>query len=84
MIGSTDRDGAGSRGLCAALSCWHAFGLSGYARVDLRLDANGVPWVLEINANPCLSSDAGFVAAGAEAGMTQAAIVESVLRAALE
>jgi D-alanine-D-alanine ligase len=45
-----------------ALECWELFELSGYARVDLRVDDRGRPWVLEINANPCLSPDAGFAA----------------------
>src|SRR5690606_34720353 len=39
------------------------FGVGGYARVDFRVDATGKPWILEINANPCLSPDAGFAAA---------------------
>ena len=46
-----------------ALQCWRLFGLGGYARVDFRVDADGRPWILEINANPCLSPDAGFAAA---------------------
>ena len=46
-----------------AKNCWHLFGLRGYARVDFRVDKDGNPWVLEINANPCLSLDAGFAAA---------------------
>jgi D-alanine-D-alanine ligase len=46
-----------------ALRCWNFFSLRGYARVDFRIDKNGNPWVLEINANPCLSPDAGFAAA---------------------
>jgi D-alanine-D-alanine ligase len=52
-----------------ALKCWHCFGLNGYARVDFRVDASGRPWILEINANPCLSPDAGFAAAAARAGL---------------
>ena len=52
-----------------ALRCWKIFGLRGYARVDFRIDYKGVPWVLEINANPCLSPDAGFAA-----GLEQASI----------
>jgi D-alanine-D-alanine ligase len=48
--------------------CWHLFGLKGFARVDLRVDESGNPWILEVNANPCLSDDAGFYAATQEAG----------------
>lgn len=66
--------GAADTGLLRHLSeiardCWHAFGLAGYARVDFRVDADGKPWVLEINANPCLSPNAGFVAAAERAGL---------------
>ena len=52
-----------------ALSCWRLFDLSGYARVDFRVDAAGNPFVLEVNANPCLSPDAGFMAAAERAGL---------------
>jgi D-alanine-D-alanine ligase len=52
-----------------ALQCWQLFGLRGYARVDFRVDAQGRPWILEINANPCLSPDAGFAAALVRAGV---------------
>ena len=63
-----------------ALSCWDVFALRGYARVDFRVDAWGRPWILEINANPCLSPDAGFAAALAEAGIPYAEAVERILR----
>ncbi len=46
-----------------AEQCWTLFGLRGWARVDFRVDAAGQPLILEINANPCLSPDAGFAAA---------------------
>lgn len=52
-----------------ARCCWDAFGLAGYARVDFRVDGAGRPHILEINANPCLSPDAGFAAAVARAGL---------------
>lgn len=52
-----------------ARDCWQLFGLAGYARVDFRVDAAGTPWVLEVNANPCLSPDAGFAAALTQAGI---------------
>jgi len=50
------------------LRCWQVFGLKGYIRVDLRVNQHQEPMVLEINANPCLSPDAGFVAAANQAG----------------
>jgi len=52
-----------------ALACWQLFALDGYARVDFRVDSSGLLFVLEINANPCLSPDAGFAAALEHAGI---------------
>jgi D-alanine-D-alanine ligase len=40
-----------------ALKCWHEFGLKGFARVDMRVDQYDNPYVIEVNANPCLSPD---------------------------
>ncbi|HET6630516.1 MAG TPA: hypothetical protein VFG91_12135 [Woeseiaceae bacterium] len=67
----------------AALDCWSLFGLRGYARVDIRLDEQERPVVLEVNANPCLSHDAGFAAAAAEAGLSHDHLIETILDAAL-
>lgn len=66
-----------------ALACWNAFALSGYARVDFRVDAAGQPWVLEINANPSLSRDAGFAAAAAAAGLSYEQTVARITAAGL-
>jgi len=66
--------------LCdTARRCWRLFGLRGYARVDFRVDRQGRPWVLEVNANPCLSPDAGFAAALAETRIPFPAAVERIL-----
>lgn len=62
-----------------ALRCWHTFALNGYARVDIRVDESGRPWALEINANPCLSPDGGFVAAAAKRGLSLTAVVARIL-----
>ncbi len=59
--------------------CWKLFELRGYARVDFRVDAEGRPWVLEINTNPCISPDAGFMAAAARAGMTLKDVVRRIV-----
>jgi len=61
---------------------WALFGLSGYARVDFRVDAAGRPWILEVNANPCLSADAGFAAAAARAKLGPRDLVLRILAAA--
>lgn len=59
--------------------CWEIFGLSGYVRVDFRVDRDNRPWVLEINTNPCLSPDGGFHAAAARHGLTFTAVVEKIV-----
>lgn len=64
-----------------ALDCWYAFGLRGYARVDFRVSDAGEPFVLEVNANPCLSPDAGFAAAAARAGITYRETLVSIIAA---
>lgn len=65
-----------------ALDVWRAFDLAGYARVDLRVDQGGRPFVIDVNTNPCLSPDAGYAAAVARAGLTFAQVVERLLAAA--
>ncbi len=65
-----------------ATRCWRVFGLRGYARVDFRVDHVGQPWILEINANPCLSPDAGFAAALAQAGIPYEQAIGRILEAA--
>jgi len=66
-----------------AKHCWQLFGLRGYARVDFRVDRAGRPWVLEINANPCLSPDAGFAAAAQQAGLSYTQLIERILEDSL-
>ncbi len=62
-----------------ATACWRLFGLAGYARVDFRIDCAGRPWVLEVNANPCISPDGGFRAAADRAGLTLPALLERII-----
>lgn len=63
----------------AAISCWNLFGLKGYARVDARTDSNNNVYVIEINANPCISPDGGFVAATKQAGYTFTQVLQRII-----
>lgn len=65
-----------------AVATWRCFGLSGYARIDFRVTAEGGPVILEANANPCLAADAGLVAAAAQTGLSQTDVVERIIAAA--
>jgi D-alanine-D-alanine ligase len=62
--------------------CWKLFELRGYARVYFRVDPSGRPWVLEVNTNPCISPDAGFMAAAGRAGLTLEDVVGRIVREA--
>ena len=64
-----------------SLECWRVFDLKGYARVDFRVDSIGNPWILEVNANPCLSPDAGFAAAALQSGLTYEAMIQRIISA---
>jgi D-alanine-D-alanine ligase len=69
--------------VAVARSCWTLFSLTGYARVDFRVDKGNNVQVLEVNGNPCLSPDAGFFAACSKAGMTFDAMVNDIVSVAL-
>ncbi|TFH39390.1 MAG: ATP-grasp domain-containing protein [Bacteroidia bacterium] len=60
--------------------CWKLFDLRGYARVDFRVGIDGKPYVLEINANPCLSPDSGFYAAVEKAGLSFEDAVNMIIK----
>ncbi len=66
-----------------ALECCHAFRLRGYARVDFRVSREGGPFILEVNANPCLSPDTGLAAAASEAGYGYEDLVGMIVDAAV-
>jgi D-alanine-D-alanine ligase len=59
-----------------AAGAYKLFMLRDYGRIDVRMDDLGKIFVLEANANPCLSPDAGFVAAAEQCKMNYTAIVK--------
>lgn len=59
--------------------CWTAFHLRGFARVDFRVDENHQPYVLEINANPCISPDSGFYNAASRSGYSFTQVIQRII-----
>jgi D-alanine-D-alanine ligase len=66
-----------------ALSCWHVFLCHGYGRVDIRIADDGTPYVLEVNMNPCIARDSGFIAACAESGLSYVEVIQGIVKEAL-
>jgi len=61
------------------LDSFRLTGCRDFARVDLRVAEDGTPYVLEVNANPCLHPDAGFQVALGAAGITFPDFMEKML-----
>jgi D-alanine-D-alanine ligase len=61
------------------LQCWKVFNLTGYARIDFRVDNKNNPYVLEVNANPCISPDSGLYAAIQQKGYSFKQFIEKVI-----
>ena len=61
-----------------ALAAWRAVGGRGYGRVDLRIDENMRPWILEVNANPDFAPNAGLARMARTAGIDYVGMVRLV------
>jgi len=67
----------------ACRGVYSALGLSGYARIDLRLGADGRVWVIEANANPDLARDEDFAESARAGGLEYPALIQKILNLAL-
>jgi D-alanine-D-alanine ligase len=59
---------------------YRALYLSGYARMDFRMRADGSIFVLEANANPNISNDEDFADSAKATGVSYAALLENIIR----
>lgn len=66
-----------------AKEVYRLFECRDYARVDLRVDHEGRPYVIEVNPNPDISPESGMARAINADGMTYAEFVQGVVEKAL-
>jgi D-alanine-D-alanine ligase len=62
---------------------YRALGLTGYARMDFRMRADGSIYALEANANPHLAQNEDFARAAAAAGRDYPALLDSIVKLGL-
>jgi len=58
--------------------------ISGYARLDFRLTADGQVYVLEANPNPQLAEGEDFADSAAQAGLSYPALLQRIINLALQ
>ena len=63
---------------------YRALELSGYARIDFRLDAQGKPYVLEANPNPHLAEEEDFAQSAACAQLPYWKLLERIMALGLD
>jgi len=63
----------------SAHACFQVLKLRDYGRIDIRMDHQKKFYILEVNANPCLSPDAGFAAAVEKFGLNYIQMVECLV-----
>jgi D-alanine-D-alanine ligase len=60
----------------------YALKIQDYARVDIRLSADGIPMVVEVNANPYLEQTSAFALAALQAGMGYSMLINRIVEIA--
>lgn len=67
-----------------AVRAFQAVGAWGYCRVDMRVDQNNDPCILEVNCNPCLERGIGLARCAERAGIEYPQLIQRILKAAFE
>lgn len=67
-----------------ASRAFKAVGGWGYGRVDVRLDEQDLPYVLDVNCNPCLDEGIGLARSAEKAGIDFPHLLQHILNAAIE
>jgi D-alanine-D-alanine ligase len=62
---------------------FRALELSGYARVDLRLEENGNVWVIEANPNPQIAKGEDFAASAEKVGLSYETVLQRIINLGL-
>ena len=67
-----------------SIAAYRLLGCRGYARVDMRLDAEGRASVLEVNPNPDISVTSGAVRQASAIGLTYPQFVDRIMQLAFD
>jgi D-alanine-D-alanine ligase len=76
-------NGVAARVRRVAAEAFRAVGVRDYGRVDVRLAANGVPYVIDVNPNCDLSPHAGMARSAAAVGIDYSSLAGLLVRYAL-
>jgi D-alanine-D-alanine ligase len=71
-----------ARLIMAGREAAYALKVQDYARVDIRLSADGIPIVVEVNANPYLEQTSAFALAALQAGMGYSMLINRIVEIA--
>jgi D-alanine-D-alanine ligase len=77
----TDEASADIQHLCKR--AYRALDLSGFARIDLRMDQDGRVWILEANPNPQIARGEDFAASAEKIGLSYETVLQRIINLGL-